>query len=90
MNLKPEDLGVIIALSVICLTLIIFKILNNGRRVTRNTLHGTVTYTIKGYSGPETVRIAKALERSDKIPSEPDELEHRTVLTKATSEDVRR
>lgn len=87
---------VIVCLVIIAVWAIIHKILNNRRTVVRHVLHGTVTYTIKGYDGPEARRIAEALRyggpKAVHDTPEPDELEHRldTLLTKATSEDVRR
>lgn len=86
--LNPEDLGIIILVTVIALWALANKVLNNRRKVTRHVLHGQVTYTIQGYSGPEAVRLAKTLEKGDKI-EEVEEVPGGISVTKATKEDVR-
>lgn len=54
---------------VFCCTLIILRMLDNRRQVTRHVLHGTVTYTIKGYDGPRAVEIAQSLENGSPADS---------------------
>jgi hypothetical protein len=80
-TLNPDDLGLILLVGVICFTIIVVKIFNNRRQVVRHVLHGTVTYTIKGYDGDEARKIAQALRDHDDPANEPDELEHRPATT---------
>ena len=79
-TLDPDDVGTLVLVLIIAMWAIIHKILNNRRQAVRNELHGTVTYTIKGYDGVDAVKIARALRKIDDKPeTEPDELEHRRV-----------
>ena len=86
-TISPDDLGLIVFVAVIALWTIILKVLGNRRQVTRHVLHGTVTYTIKGYGGPEACRIIRSL-RDETHPEEIKPHEN-TTLTKATAKDVR-
>lgn len=83
-SLNPEDLGIIILVAIIAVWAIVFKILNNRRQVVRHVLHGTVTYTIKGYSGPEAYRIARSLQKDEPGAEVLD-----PALPKATAKDIR-
>lgn len=86
--IKPEDLGILALVALIAVWAVTHKILNNRRQAVRHELHGTVTYTIKGYDGVETVKIARALRKIDEDPKQPDELEHRMVREPAAWVDL--
>lgn len=92
-TINPDDLGIIVLVAIIAVWALTHKILNNRRRVVRHVLHGTVTYTIKGYSGGEAERIAETLRVADYRGGEsqiiPDELEHRGGDVSGTLDRVR-
>lgn len=78
MTMNTGDLGVVLITALVVILVLGLKILNNKRQVVRTTLHGTVTYTLKGYNGPEATRILDSIGRTEEVS-----------LTKATAEDVR-
>lgn len=61
LGMGQGNTSIVLSLIIIAVWAIVNKVLNNRRTVTRQELHGTVTYTIKGYSGPEAQRLADAL-----------------------------
>lgn len=61
LNISGGDMSIVVSLAIIAVWSIMMRVLGNRRTVIRQELLGTVTYTIKGYSGPEVQRLADAL-----------------------------
>jgi hypothetical protein len=61
LGMGGNNTAFVICLMILVVWSIVSKVLSNQRRVTRTELHGTVTYTIKGYSGPEVHHIVDSL-----------------------------
>jgi hypothetical protein len=55
--MNSADLSVVLTIVIIAVLIVTWKILNNRRVVTRQTVHGIVTYTIRGYDGVDARKI---------------------------------
>jgi hypothetical protein len=82
LGMSDGNTSIVVCLAIIAVWSLLATVLHNRRTVTRQELHGTVTYMIKGYDGNRAREIADALMQPGEASNvvqlrKPDELEHR-------------
>jgi hypothetical protein len=65
MGMDSNDTSLVIILLALMIFVLAMRALGNRRTVTRNTLHGQTTYTIKGYGGVEARGIVEEIHKAE-------------------------
>lgn len=80
-GMNSSDTATVIVILAVMIFVLAYRMIGNRRAVTRHVLHGQVTYTIKGFDGPDTRKIVHEIHGCEpEAEIQPDELEHRAEV----------